>query len=666
VALITRLRVRRHCVPTGEDGLSPMQREMLSSRSLINVGSAPTGAGKSFVFRKAVADGERVLFLVPTKRLGQNQRNSMIGDMCDPIWAAAEGREPWSAAKAAGKIQCWNSDFSDELRERGVASVTRHYANRLASLHASDGGEIVFATPELISYLIMNPTLDGTRSDVGPGFIVSQFDRIVYDEFHVIEERGLGLMTTLAFAARSWGAEDRAERRASLYFLSATPVDLRPVLSTLGFDINDPDEVRMIGETITGEGGRALHGDVEIEFHEGATIKSHLSRNRNLLEVCQGGTKGIFIYDSVRDLREQQDALIEILRDERPEASILIDSGQHAQIETEISGRSKRIEDKDFVIGTSTIEMGVTIPNTRLMVTNPGIGPSSLLQRIGRVARGDMTGRIHVVSLNFDATPWLRDLCGALGQLGEETDVGSFTNAFAQVSRIGERFSADVAAEAGAGDITAFRTMGMRAVNASALYHNIIERRLRDARLGGYAARMAAGRPPQAGPIAHLLGTVGRGFASGRKWVAAFEREAERLRSFAPTIRIYVDGFEKPIEYSTRWIQRNTRIMEECPVEFDQDGYPAVRCSMSQWRDLRSRRELGQESMRSVCLPDGSLSSVGRNAVTEYLEVLGRMRGNSATRTALQAAGQLVSMTGIVPYVDADPAGAAATMAFMS
>ena len=65
--------IRSHSVPILPGGLSPMQERVLCSKRFVRLVSAPTGAGKSYAFMRAVLEEEaQVLFIVPTKRLLQN------------------------------------------------------------------------------------------------------------------------------------------------------------------------------------------------------------------------------------------------------------------------------------------------------------------------------------------------------------------------------------------------------------------------------------------------------------------------------------------------------------------------------------------------------------------------------------------------------------------
>ena len=65
--------IARHCVGSDpETGLSPLQQDLLTRPEKVRIADAPTGAGKSYAFQRAMIAGERVLFIVPTRRLAQN------------------------------------------------------------------------------------------------------------------------------------------------------------------------------------------------------------------------------------------------------------------------------------------------------------------------------------------------------------------------------------------------------------------------------------------------------------------------------------------------------------------------------------------------------------------------------------------------------------------
>ena len=78
--------------------LSGMQRMLLSDTPWIRVVDAPTGAGKSYAFQKAVLPrdkqrGDNVLFVAPTRRLTENLADGLREGLL---------RETRQAALAAG------------------------------------------------------------------------------------------------------------------------------------------------------------------------------------------------------------------------------------------------------------------------------------------------------------------------------------------------------------------------------------------------------------------------------------------------------------------------------------------------------------------------------------------------------------------------------------
>ena len=63
--------VPRHVVPLDSNRLSPMQAALHATTSPCVIASAPTGSGKSYVYQRLVAEGQRVLFVVPTIQLAE-------------------------------------------------------------------------------------------------------------------------------------------------------------------------------------------------------------------------------------------------------------------------------------------------------------------------------------------------------------------------------------------------------------------------------------------------------------------------------------------------------------------------------------------------------------------------------------------------------------------
>ena len=74
------------------------------------------------------------------------------------------GRPPALAAK---KVLSFTSDETRRLQDEGVESVKRWRLARLHRLAIGEGGEIIFATPEAVAWLLLHPE-GGGLGDVGP------------------------------------------------------------------------------------------------------------------------------------------------------------------------------------------------------------------------------------------------------------------------------------------------------------------------------------------------------------------------------------------------------------------------------------------------------------------------------------------------------------------
>jgi hypothetical protein len=119
------------------------------------------------------------------------------------------------------------------------------------------------ATPGSVAWgLLRPPRPDHGESALNIADILRGVDHVVFDEFHTIDPRGLGIATTVA------AITSRIRGGARLTFLSATPIDVRSALVDFGID---PAFIAIGRETVvTGApnetpGARAVHGDVEIE-----------------------------------------------------------------------------------------------------------------------------------------------------------------------------------------------------------------------------------------------------------------------------------------------------------------------------------------------------------------------------------------------------------------
>ena len=85
-----------------EDGLSPLQYDLIHEPRRVRIADAPTGAGKTYAFQKALLNEQRVLFIVPTRRLAQNIVGGLVNDLI--------AQSGWEEATALNKVALLSSD----------------------------------------------------------------------------------------------------------------------------------------------------------------------------------------------------------------------------------------------------------------------------------------------------------------------------------------------------------------------------------------------------------------------------------------------------------------------------------------------------------------------------------------------------------------------------
>jgi hypothetical protein len=660
VELITRAIVPRHGVAVGPDGLSGMQSALLNATSPLTLASAPTGAGKSYVYRRGVEHGERVLFVVPTRRLAQNLRESTRADLRSDGWPERDIEE---------KIVDWTGDTAATLREQGIDAL-RHRLSRLPQLRFGGRGEIIFITPETLSHLLFSPVLNDGLGDVGPNALMASFDRIVFDEFHLVQPRGFGLVSLCAglVANGPWGRETPdGPVRARVSLLSATPIDILPVMARLGVPLAQHD---LIAETVQKEGGRALHGDVTLEFVQAESPLEILRELKAEVGALPDRRTAVLLYDALKDLQRDLPELHAIADDLGLFAAkrYFVDNSIDAQADDYWRGRGKSLEGRSLIVSTSTIEVGVTVPGLVLMITDPGFTPLSFMQRIGRAARGALDGRIviRVGRTTPSERPWLQRLIDRVKGCGGRMDIRELLAFMADAARIDARFRLPETpgldaflseSSASAAPIDFFASMPVKAAFASGLYWNLLENRLRGRGLSDKAARIRAASPSTAHVVRIWLEEISGSRVEGaRYWRKVFEAQARVLRDFSPTVTVIgADG--RRYEVSEAWLTRHTVILDEFPVDVTEEGTSIVRIDAElQWSEFLRGERSWRDYRRPAVLPyqGTTVPLSGRGAIEEYGRAVERLKATLATREKRVAdrALSLIRATGILPYAD--------------
>ena len=380
-------------------------------------------------------------------------------------------------------------------------------------------------------------------------------DHVVFDEFHTIDPRGLGIAAAVA-AITSRVRGDGAR----LTFLSATPIDVRSALVDFGIDpafIASGQETVVTGAPNETPGARAVHGDVEIEITAEDDIPALLDRLAPEIRRCLEGEGEIpprqlvVIYDSKRELHRDKDALAAVLDrlgvaiDERLAINSTDDSVDRGLGAGFTVGSSHDPSAFRVLVATSSVEMGVTF-RAGMMVMQPGHSAASFVQRIGRVARGDEPGHVVVaIPSKGLQDPDRRRLFERLAALPPRVEIGDFVTAC--LESVVENFEprdGELDQEDGV-----FARMPARAAWCAALFWAALRRTWTST--PGTRETLDNFRTPKAGRIEVLLRTLEREDGTYAEWARQFVTEATILREIQPRVDLVdPDGDRRTVSWS--------------------------------------------------------------------------------------------------------------------
>ncbi len=641
------LTIARHCVPSDlQTGLSPLQTALLNHPARVRIADAPTGAGKSYAFQRALLDnGERVLFVVPTRRLAQNLARCL-----------SEGLEAagWEEKKRRAKIVLWNSDATKSLQDEGIKEIG---ARRIRQIYELDttrrGGEMIITVPEVVSNLLLRYQSKPGQSDAGIFDFLTCFDHLVFDEFHTITARGFGLAVVFAKLAAEYSGA-----RTKVSFLSATPLNIQPVLAALQV----PSEQIVVLQEEVGSAGRAIHGDVTLQLEESESLLAVLKKYQAVIqEEIDQQRQVVVIYNELRDLQLQVPQLEQWVKriGVLPQECLLINSIDDSRPEVKAPGeftvgRRQPPERFKLLIATSSVEIGVTF-NARVLLMEPGFEPLNFLQRYGRAARGDFPGLV-VVRWDkglVEKQPWLRQLIAwVAAQEGQTTQIQALTTMLSQ--QVMSAFNSPVADQP-----KYFGELPSRAAATAGLYWYVLSKHhtnkgYREAHLREYA-------PKQTKKMAVLLGMVRKMMASPRfarsakQWCDRFEAEARVLRDIGRGIRVVNEAWGEVREVREVWLRRNTDILETGVWRMGEDGEEEVHYQGSWQSHLLDERRYVPNQMSVLFPHTQNTASLILNAewVKEWCHQLRETKGPASMAwelfpESMAAAEELVRWTGLV------------------
>lgn len=360
--------------------LSPMQYRLLTDPAPIRICGAPTGAGKTYAFLQSIHTRHHwVLFVVPTQALAANIAQTAHLQQLDAV--------VWDSSQHDRLIQSGRNVWIERIQE----------VDRMIQ-----SGGLVITTPETLGQIFLGVPYRHVRPEMDLTLLLSAA-HIVFDEVHLLTERALGFLQ--AWMTLIGGQDLYGHPKARLTLLSATHSDLlRPLV---GMEIPNTlvstfdEEVTTLAEGFPAPNLRLLHGTVTIRIGAG-TLPDLL--HDHLEDLLSRHARVLVVFDSLKQYSHQAVTIErEVIRVGLTPDQVFVVTGQDRQAGVALDGVHFVVgihptSHHRLIIGTSALEVGITYPNVTAAVIDPGLTPAALIQRIGRVARGDHSGEVIVAT----------------------------------------------------------------------------------------------------------------------------------------------------------------------------------------------------------------------------------------------------------------------------
>lgn len=564
----------KHSVAQREEGsLSPLQYALIHEPKRVRIVDAPTGAGKTYAFQKALLNEQRVLFIVPTRRLAQNIVGGLVNDL-----VAQNG---WDETTALNKVALLSSDQTVNLKSQGVRNIAGYRIRQLQELDSTrTGGEMVVAVPEVISMLLHREYLSKGQAGFTVFDLLSDFDHIVFDEFHTIDASGFGLAALFAkLASVTNEAGSVGYGCAKVSFLSATPLCIKPTLEKLGIP---SEQIIELKEELV-DIGRPLHGDVSLSLNQTDSMVTLLEQHIGLVsKECDGNRQVVIIYNALGALLRDLALIKGVLQRANidPQKVLVInsidDSGSNHQGSYGFhSGRQQNPDDFNILIATASVEMGVTFREANVMLMEPGFAPMNFLQRYGRAAR---RGKDGIVAVRVDDKlqnrfPWLRSLATWIDEHNDQS---------VSIQALSQCLSAEVQQRFSESDTAYFGTLSDHAVYASGLYWQVM---IQHKSNKGFRSQHLRTHQPKSS--AHIYAMFKQFDAlieddyyqkTAQRWKDHFLTQALVLRDIGSRIKI-IEADGRIIQVDRVWLARETNILLECSLLLDEHDQEYIKLS---------------------------------------------------------------------------------------
>ncbi|OUD13074.1 DEAD/DEAH box helicase [Thioflexithrix psekupsensis] len=618
-------RIKAHGVKHSEKSLSYAQTELLNSTMPIRVCGAPTGSGKTYAFFEAVKQGQLVFFVVPTQALARDIKNTAISVLGNEnqvkIWdyeqtkfALEQGEKPWL------------------LREEELKTLKRQ------------GGMIV-ATLESLAKLILGKDPKFQYSHLDIKTLLWFCDHLVFDEAHTLNERAFGLIYLMMVLVTHLHRENLQGHFLKLSLLSATHSNLFSEL----LDSQDLPQESFIqfDEQVIEEGfDRALHGDVIVHYCKTPILETIHDYAPELIRQLSPETALLLVYDSMAQFARDESNLAHFFKTQgiRADEVILI-NGQDKQSSHSFGGTGFEAglfpaAKHRVIIGTSAVEMGVNF-KVNCAIIESGFDAAGLLQRIGRVARGEKEGVVYV----------------CLSSVAKIGDTLRHVKKLEPLANSQESYTIEQVRQKMADKKGHLKVFDLKkAKYLGGAFWSVLSRGegrylMKDAVLPAFDSLIAHktdGKEKLPAPCdflnyLHQLGQKNdwNGRSYFEAWLAAVDKALCDVRGFTPTLKVSFNG--KLFEYNADWVLSR---LESADL-VDEDGRHIYTGNRSDYL-----REKAEKINFSVLNPFGSSFTISEthfsNVLNPYLSKLEKLEAKYGKNPVFKSAILFIRLTGLV------------------
>jgi CRISPR-associated helicase Cas3 len=317
--------------------------------------NAPTGAGKTYGFKKMVSQGF-ILILLPNNLLSQEvYQNFKDEDV---------------------SILNSNSIYNtiNDYKNMGYEEFTKDDAIK----NIITDKKIIISNPEIFYYIILNNYKNSRNSDSITDFIINGLRIIIVDEVHIYTRDQINILLAIL---------KLLNKNLKIMFSSAT---IPEYLKDLIIDLFGKSNVEIIDVERSyeyGDDNILLQGPISILIPDNHDIVRFIKDNIDMLKSCYW----FIIADTIRNI----DSIFNVLKSFiTPNEIALVDAFHDPEYKTymNIFEHGARI-----VIGSNIIEQGINPPKKfNNFIIEPGLNEKNFIQRFGRIGR-NISGRSNLI-----------------------------------------------------------------------------------------------------------------------------------------------------------------------------------------------------------------------------------------------------------------------------